>query len=280
MEIIRRALGVHVLHSQATVDRDRCRILNTLAGEESAVAPPEDCDGYDEATRRLRSFFALAFWQRALVAPRPVDVAARKEHMLLLRNMALAVKCDFSRKAANMCVSGCDMGDEETMDLIILSLPPKLFKLKLEACSTNLSDALIEKLADSLPETLQVLALDLADCKEVTDKGLRNFVTHLPKGMKSLQLGVARTQVSAPVMELCEKPLAINPNVHPRRRADVFDYEPEANPKDQSREEIRRQAREYVLALPKSRMTAEVRAQMSKELAVIKRQSMRRVRED
>eukprot|EP00929_Paragymnodinium_shiwhaense_P027643 TRINITY_DN16185_c0_g1_i1.p1 TRINITY_DN16185_c0_g1~~TRINITY_DN16185_c0_g1_i1.p1 ORF type:complete len:629 (+),score=142.21 TRINITY_DN16185_c0_g1_i1:180-1889(+) len=280
MEIIERSLGVHFLHAQASVDRDRCKILNALDAGESVSEPPEDCEGYDEATRRLRSFFALVFWHRALIAPRPVEEKAGKKHMLLLRSLALAVKCDANRKAASMCVSGVDLREEESLDLIVLSFPPKLTKLRLEAASTYLDDALLEKFAQALPETLQVLALELADCKDVTDKGLRNFVTHLPKEVRWLQLGVARTQVSAGVLAVCQQPLQINLSAKPARRADVFDIEPETNQKDQTREEIRRLARENVLALPKSRMTKEVRSQMEKELTVIRRQSTRRERKD
>merc|ERR1711937_558619 len=70
---------------------------------------------------------------------------------------------------------------------------------------SGLSDRHLDIIAGLLPKNLQVLSLDLAGCSEVSDAGVMDLVQNLNRNVRTLSLGLQRTQVGDFLLKVVEE---------------------------------------------------------------------------
>lgn len=135
------------------------------------------------------------FWHRALSKEKPTQDEARKRHMANLRHLSTAIASDMSKKSLSLCLAGCNLADDDSVQLVARGVPPNTASLSLNLQHTGLKDHHLEIIAGLLPRMLQVLSLDLSGCTAISDAGILKLVKHLSKDVKTLSLGLQRTQV-------------------------------------------------------------------------------------
>jgi len=204
-EIVKASLAFNVKSATAGDDRDRSRILNYIVGQPSDADPPREHDKYDELNSRMQGLFAQIFWHRALSKEKPMQEEARKKFMAHLGHLSKAIASDASRKSLSLCLAGCRLDEDDSVQLVARGLPPNLLNLSLNVQQSGLLGNHLETIAALLPKSLQVLSLDLSGCTSISDNDILNFVLHLNKGLKTLVLGMERTQVGPFLQEVVHK---------------------------------------------------------------------------
>lgn len=192
--------------AQASIVGDRTQIFNFLNGREddadvdtsvfcSNSAWQDEHNGIDDFNCRMKGFFALVFWHRALAMEKPTELGARKAFMLQLNHLARAIRGDMWRRSMSLCLAGCTLKDEESIDAMTQSMPPRVLSLRLSLQHTGVTDTLLERMVTALPEGLQMLSLDLSSC-DISDAGVMALLQNIQKSVDSLSLVVSHTQVS------------------------------------------------------------------------------------
>eukprot|EP00930_Biecheleria_cincta_P102781 TRINITY_DN94605_c0_g1_i1.p1 TRINITY_DN94605_c0_g1~~TRINITY_DN94605_c0_g1_i1.p1 ORF type:complete len:609 (+),score=90.20 TRINITY_DN94605_c0_g1_i1:79-1905(+) len=294
MEIASVALSLNLSKVQSSVEDDSAHILNCLrAGSLHATQEDGDLEdnSLDQIQRRLRGLFSLIFWHRA-VATLPSDKRARKSHLEILGDLAAAIQGDFWRRSLAMSLAGSPLHDTELVEIVWQSIPTNLQNLKLELQYTGLVNSSLEKLAASLPGTLQNLSLDISGCADINDKGINAFLLVLPTHVKELSLGLTKTQVSPGLVELSKdglKGLTEWANANPREQSFLLSVRlqaapstpssPRAAPVDLSSKHIKRRALETMLSLPESAVQQKVREQIEADLSALTEEFRQQVRE-
>jgi len=155
MALIEAGLTIDIRRSSASMDIDRVRILNSIAGKERAEldqTPDRAHPNYERVNIGLHSLFALAGWRQA--------VDSRPD---LLQSMSEAVRRDKDRRILSFSFQDC----------------------------ISFDDNRLVEVADAVHDKIQVLDLDLYLCRRVTDKGLERFATCLPADLRVLQLNLS-----------------------------------------------------------------------------------------
>jgi len=195
--IVEAGLGFQIQRAQASVEVDRTRILNSVAGRDLDLPPLEEDDAFDLVNRRVRSVFALAFWRRSMAE------TASEELKRLRVKMAAALAMDTTRAHLDLSLAGCERCGDEELALLTQSLPQSLQELNLDLKGLTITDAGVGALASRMARAMQAGDLDLADCAHVTDAGVKALREHLPKDLKSLRLNLKGTKCSQAVQEQC-----------------------------------------------------------------------------
>lgn len=204
-EIVKASLAFNVKSATTGDDRDRSRILNYIVGQSCDAEPPREHDKYDELNSRMQGLFAQIFWHRALSAEKPTQEEARKKFMAHLGHLSKAIASDAPRKSLSLCLAGCKLDEDDSVQLVARGLPPNLLNLSLNVQQSGLLGHHLVTIATLLPKGLQVLSLDLSGCASISDNDILNFVLHLNKGLKTLVLGLERTQVGEFLQEVIHR---------------------------------------------------------------------------
>lgn len=200
---LKAVLQFNVLKTQTRADSDWGRILNCMAGRDLDLEPLAESDSYHQVSRRLRSLFALIFWQRALSEDLPAEKGRLTAHLAVLGDLAKAIAGDWWRRSLCLSLSGCPLQYPELAEMMMKGLPEKLESLKLDLRCSGLSGTSFHMLARALPTTLQSCSLDCFGCEDITDANVVAFLEDLPGPcLKTLHLGLADTKVSRGLQKL------------------------------------------------------------------------------
>ena len=145
------AFTLKLQDAQASVDTDKIKILNTIAGRSDLTAkPPDEHPTYDKLNASLRGRFALVVLRPLLDAG---DSAALDEALQLLKVCG--------RRKIELGFSGCEAFDARAMELIATHLPPELEELNM--LRSGLTAEHVPSLAAALaPAASKVVQLELS----------------------------------------------------------------------------------------------------------------------
>jgi len=192
--VIAAGLALRLEKAGASVDEDRIRILNCIAGNPLRIRPAKKHQRYNEINCRLRSLFALACWRGLL---------AKGWQQQPLAQLAEALRSDRWRKVLDVSLAGCNEAREEDLFLFLRSLPYSLQVLKIDFRGMGISDEFLGMLPVCIPSSVEGLSVDLSNCREVSDGGIFSLTKGLQHKVKQLQLKLASTKVSKEIQEAC-----------------------------------------------------------------------------
>lgn len=194
-EIVKAGLGFNIKMATANNQQDIARILNYIVGQSPDAEPPREHPKYEELNKRIRGMFAQIYYHKALARDKPTQEIPRKQFMGFLDNMSKSIAGDSWRRSLSLCLAGCRLDEDDSVQMVSQGLPPNVVNLSLNLQHTGILDRHLEVVACLLPKNLQVLSLDLSGCPDISDAGVMNFVTNLHKDVKTLVLGLQRTAV-------------------------------------------------------------------------------------
>lgn len=278
-ELIKACLTVNIVAAEASMNQDRSRMLNFIAGQDSKLEPLDDHDSYDQINRRLRSFFSMLFFHRVLASDVPIERLQLVKHMTFLADIAKAIHGDWWRTTLNLCLGGICLKEDEFLDLFLQSIPPNLVNLRLELQHTDLQDAILGKVAESLPRSLKGLSIDLLGCEDVKDSGMMNFIKNLPDKLERLEIRVENTSVSIGLKSLVKDPvdeILRWGHVGPTEQRAILAAKEEASSQTKAESQTKellkkRLALENLLSVNPAKMKKELRAKIEAELADLER---------
>eukprot|EP00931_Biecheleriopsis_adriatica_P038406 TRINITY_DN22000_c0_g1_i2.p1 TRINITY_DN22000_c0_g1~~TRINITY_DN22000_c0_g1_i2.p1 ORF type:complete len:650 (-),score=118.74 TRINITY_DN22000_c0_g1_i2:14-1720(-) len=202
--IAKAAMLFSLKKTQTSIEDDRNRILNFIAGSEAGSEPPIEHDSYHKISRRLRSLFSLILWPQILAGDAPSEKGAYAAYLSMLRDLAKAIQGDWWRKSLTLCLAGSSLHDPEIAELVMHSIPSKLQTLKLGLQHSGLTDASLASMPSCLPDTLQNILVDVSGCEDITDTGVQSFLAKLPRKMQSIEIVFNDTKVSRGLLELAK----------------------------------------------------------------------------
>lgn len=201
-EIVHASLGLNIKLATTSDARDRARILNCIIGQPLDAQPPREHPKFDELNKRLQGLFAQIYYHRALARDRPTKEDARKKFMQHLGHLSTAIANDSHRKSLSLCLAGCRLDEDESIKLVAQGVPTSALHLSLNLQHSGINVEQLRVLAGALPKELQVLSLDLSGCYSICDRDVMKFVGKLNKNLKTLVLGLQRTQVGSFLLEV------------------------------------------------------------------------------
>lgn len=159
--ILLRGLDVGITSAEASVEGDRFRILNALAGEPpgASVIPNLESEKYDKINKALRGMFAEVMWHRVL-QPGSADFAA----------VARVMVEDLTRKELTLQLSGVlkDSNQEQFSSVLAQLCNLQHLHLVLDGCR-ELSDIHTLSVAVAQLSSLLHLNLSLSQCSLLTN---------------------------------------------------------------------------------------------------------------
>lgn len=200
-EIPKAGLAFNVKLATASSEQDHRRILNFIAGQPQDDNPPRDHERYDRLNKRIQGLLSQLFWHRALSKDKPTQEEPRKKFMAHLNHLSKAIASDSWRRSLSLCLAGCNLQDDDSVQLVAQGVPSNLASLSLNLQHSGVGDRHLDIIASLLPKDLQVLSLDLSGCS-VSDAGIMSFVQNLNKNVQTLSLGLHSTQVGAFLLEV------------------------------------------------------------------------------
>jgi len=201
-EIVKASLNFNVKAATGDSAEDRIRILNYITGQLADSKPPREHPKYDEFNSRMQGLFSQIFWHRALSKDKPMQEEPRKKFMAHLGHLSAAIAGDPCQKSLSLCLAGCRLEEDDSVQLVAKGVPPNVINLSLNLQQSGLKRSQLEMIASLLPKGIKVLSLDLSGCSEISDGDIMNFVLKLNKGLKTLSLGLLRTQVGEFLQEV------------------------------------------------------------------------------
>ncbi|CAE8638914.1 unnamed protein product, partial [Polarella glacialis] len=217
-EIIEKAMEIDIEAAQATLQADRNRILNCIAGSnfsEFDPDPPAHHHSYERCNRHIRSMFAQAAFSTAAMHDDPEYF-----HRLLkalgnnLEDRSLSILCPTSKVLSDEHVDGlvacfhtglklldvnlhsCRAVTSQGLEQLMQSLPKSLLTLVLTLVNLLAVDqASTFALAESMPQNLQVLVLKLDFCPLLTSKSLGQIARQLPSSLRKLWFSAAQCKL-------------------------------------------------------------------------------------
>mmetsp|Transcript_49928 Transcript_49928/g.107446 ORF Transcript_49928/g.107446 Transcript_49928/m.107446 type:complete len:670 (-) Transcript_49928:143-2152(-) len=190
LDIIERALKTVIQHAETTVPEHRDLLLNSLVGKGFDKPPPDDCEQYTKANKRLRALFALTFWRRVVHVSGDDSI---KDLQLALTD---AIRNDVWREVLNIDLSFMNGAANEKMTLLTRTLPPNLKELTLSLGSMSLADEHIVALGAALPTGVEELDIKLDNNVDISNVGIANFMTNALPRLRRQSLSLATTGVS------------------------------------------------------------------------------------
>lgn len=190
LNIMKAGFHLSVQTAQASLDIDRKRILNSLAGITIFQRePPVSHDRYEYINNKLRAHLAMATWQQAVDQREP-----------FADDLPAILSCDDTREALCMNFAFSAI-DNEDIDAIAMALPIDLVELRLyfRACEGVTDDAL-DRLAAGIDRLakLETLELFVKNCDKFTDQGLAVLSAALPPSIKILRMNCHGSRISDP----------------------------------------------------------------------------------
>eukprot|EP00929_Paragymnodinium_shiwhaense_P049021 TRINITY_DN24742_c0_g1_i1.p1 TRINITY_DN24742_c0_g1~~TRINITY_DN24742_c0_g1_i1.p1 ORF type:complete len:1583 (-),score=319.19 TRINITY_DN24742_c0_g1_i1:130-4878(-) len=206
VSMVRQGLTVDVQDAQASVDADRIRILNSIAG--CAVADlstplPEQPDEsrlakYEEVNAGLRARFAIAGWRASVqetnyLSSRGQGIgqkARAQDAYRMSEAMAEALSSDTLMTELHLCFAGLDFSDAD-VHILARALPPNLKDLGINCggCKRVGDEGLLE--LTEIPRSIVSLSLHFTKCMAVTDRGICNFLKKLSRSVRLQTLSLA-----------------------------------------------------------------------------------------
>jgi len=194
-DVIDLALGFQVQSGQTLRQKDRDRILNSIAGRELMLEPDIKHEIYNKYNSRLRSLLALSFWRRVMSG-----TGENSETGQLQTRMCQALKADQWLTSLDISMAymvGNDM--DEKIGQTVKHLPPNLKHLTLDLTGTDISDDTISAMALALPRGLETFKVNLTGNPKINNIGVETMVTKMPPTLQRVNLGLAGTAVTKEV---------------------------------------------------------------------------------
>lgn len=199
LHILERGICVKLEQGNATQETDKEEILKSMAADFA-------CEGQDfqkclelacsKANTTLSAYFALAAWPLAVSKHLVTDFDRSRPGSLNLQSI---LRRDQWRKRLALSFSHImEMSDAEVSTLAS-GLPSGLEELELHFKScTHITDQGLSVLLVSVSHLLsmQKLNLDFNSCKHITDRSLINLANSFPEAMKELRLDLACTSIT------------------------------------------------------------------------------------
>merc|ERR1740129_19693 len=181
-DILAEALVIDVEKATSSMDVDRNRILNSIAGRDLSQLDDEPLVGhpaYSRVNARLHSMFAIAVWSQSLV----------EKHAKLLDQLVEALRDDTERKELRLYFQYSAEVDDRIMERLGSALPENLnhLALKLDECG-RVGDAGVAALAEGFGQNLQILTVSLSHCPRFGDRGMAALAECLPCKVQMLSL--------------------------------------------------------------------------------------------
>lgn len=166
MELLRKCLHVKIQDSSASVEIDKVRILNSIAGLSEnrlddplpAVLDKPRLDNYEAINNSLCSLFAITCWRAAVY---------REAGDEMMQELAKALKAD------------------SNLQILRLSFEDQLGVIKFKH---QLKDAHLVQIGASLPSGLKHMQISCDYCHKLSDTGLVGLVQNLPRCLQVLHL--------------------------------------------------------------------------------------------
>jgi len=181
--------------------------------------------------------------------------------MANLKHHSNAIASDVWRRSLSLCLAGCQLHEDDSVQLVAQGLPPNLVNLSLNLQHSGLKDRHLDIIAGLLPKSIQVLSLDFSGCADVSDAGVMNLVQMLNQNVKTLSLGLENTQVGPFLLEVAKtEPL----DMLRERAAARGDGRPVKDPKSLDQQSEDRQS--LLESMLRSKPSREVRDRIILEL--------------
>jgi len=200
LEIIECGLSFDLLEADASVAEDKTHILNSIANRPLNLEVPKDHVKFDEASRRLRSLFAIAFLRRTL-AP-AVDQERRDKQRSLQALLAEEIRGDDWRRSLDMGLAGCSVSDG-ALETLVTHLPQNLKELSLDFSCTEADDASLKAIGKAIPSSVESTYIDVSHCERISEVGVAAFKRALSGKVKLLCLKLEGTNVSEATVVSC-----------------------------------------------------------------------------
>ncbi|CAK9106977.1 unnamed protein product [Durusdinium trenchii] len=131
VRILERGLRINILSASASHEADRTRILNSIAFphaplEDLSAIPPEEHSTYQTVNCALSAQFALASWCNCIL------------HGWDAAPLARALSADSSRRAVQLSFTGCTRFSDQDLAMLVDHLPESLEVLRLDLGFTGL----------------------------------------------------------------------------------------------------------------------------------------------
>jgi len=203
LELAEMGLTAELHKGEATIEEDRLRILNVIAGTDLQKDPVAEHANYVETSRKLQGVIASLLLLRGTAN----RLSGKKERSsTLLDRLSAALRGDLWRKALDLHLEGLTTTG---MELLAQSLPPNLQELKLRLRNSSITDEDLQALAEGLPSQLKSVSLDLSNCKDISEKGRTIFKMTVEAAFEesrpAIDLNLADTEALQYIME-CEQP--------------------------------------------------------------------------
>ena len=204
LRLAQDAFGVTLETAQASVDSDRAKILNTIAGRPNlSAAPPKKHSSYDKINAMLRGKFALVALRALLdnFRSKPMENFAP-----IHEAVSLIAGCGLQR--LQLSFKGCEaFRDATTMQAIADHLPPDLEELDMEG--SGLTNAHAPALAWALGSSKKMTSLNLR-ANDLGAEGGRALGWALRMSRSLTSLDLSRNQLGAEGGAHIAKALASN----------------------------------------------------------------------
>jgi len=198
LEIVGLALNAEVQSGKTSRDKDKQRILNSIAQRDLELPVDMKHQNYNRYNQRLRAMLALGFWRRVMMGS-----GEQSETQALQQKLAAALKGDEWRAALdiNMAyMSGSDV--DEKIAVAAKNLPANLKHLSIDLKGSEISNDIVSALAIGLPRSLESLNINLGGNDKIDNFGVETMVTRLPPNLTTLRMDLEGT---ATTKELAEK---------------------------------------------------------------------------
>eukprot|EP00928_Gymnodinium_smaydae_P016281 TRINITY_DN16083_c0_g3_i1.p1 TRINITY_DN16083_c0_g3~~TRINITY_DN16083_c0_g3_i1.p1 ORF type:complete len:736 (-),score=176.97 TRINITY_DN16083_c0_g3_i1:83-2212(-) len=193
LEVPFAGLNLDIQSLETTLEEDRARILNCIAGRELQGEAVQHHPSYAQLSARLRALFAATLYQP--VNREGVEEDESEPRATLISKM---LRADVGRKYLDMRLDGID---SPGLQLLAESLPPSLQDLKLQFRCSSIDDEDLEVLGKGLPKSLKSMCLDFSNCRGVGDRGLAALSKALDSKETELNFYLTGTSVSQEVQD-------------------------------------------------------------------------------
>ncbi|CAE8646899.1 unnamed protein product [Polarella glacialis] len=218
IEIIEKAMEIDIEAAQASMQADRNRILNCIAGSNFSnfdSDPPAHHHSYERCNHHIRSMFAQAAFSLAAMHDDPgyfhrivkalsdnpeekcLSLTCATSKVLSDEHVPGLVACmNPGLKILDVNLHSCRAVTCQGLGQLMQSLPKSLRTLVLTLVNLlSVNQASASALAESMPQNLQVLKLKFDFCPLLTSKSLGQIARRLPSSLRTLWFSAARCKL-------------------------------------------------------------------------------------
>mmetsp|Transcript_47418 Transcript_47418/g.103745 ORF Transcript_47418/g.103745 Transcript_47418/m.103745 type:complete len:690 (-) Transcript_47418:162-2231(-) len=181
-ELLLNGIKVDFSKANASVEDDKTRILNCLAQRDLHLPPLDEHENYDKVNRKLHATFAFAAFNKAIFMPGEKDLITSNglPEIIAADDTMRTLQFDFGRFV--------ELIDTE-VQWVAACFPNGLKELILGFQSNSqITDNGFCAIANNIPDTLELLELEMTDVKLLTDKSFSMLCEKLPTSLKNANL--------------------------------------------------------------------------------------------